>query len=89
MTSRLACYSLCALLCLGSCPVKAQETKNIPRLGFQSANAAENDGERLAVLREGLRELGYVENKNLLIEYRFADGKLERLPTLAAELVPA
>jgi putative tryptophan/tyrosine transport system substrate-binding protein len=87
MTSRLACYTLCALLCLGSYPVEAQETKNIPRLGFLSANAAENDGERLAVLREGLRELGYVENKNLLIEYRFADGKLERLPTLAAELV--
>jgi putative ABC transport system substrate-binding protein len=86
MTSRLACYTLCALLCVSSYPAEAQESKNIPRVGFLSAGAGQDDRDRLAVFREGLRELGYVEAKNILIEYRFADGKLDRLPELAAGL---
>lgn len=87
MMSKLACYTLCALLCVNSYPVEAQDSKNIPRLGFLSANAAQNESDRLAVFREGLRELGYIEAKNILIEYGFADGKLDRLPELAAGLV--
>ena len=86
MMSKLACYTLCALLCVDSYPVEAQDSKNIPRLGFLSANAAQNDSDRLAVFREALRELGYIEAKNILIEYRFADGKLDRLPELATAL---
>jgi putative ABC transport system substrate-binding protein len=66
---------------------QAQEQKNIPRLGFLSAGAAQDERDRLGVFREGLRELGVVEDKNVLIEYRFADGKLDRLPQLAAQLV--
>jgi putative ABC transport system substrate-binding protein len=84
MTSRFACYTLCALLCVSSYPAKAQESKNIPRLGFLSAGAAQDDRDRLAVFREGLRELGHIEAKNIFIEYRFAEGKLDRLPGLAA-----
>jgi putative ABC transport system substrate-binding protein len=86
MVTRFAGYTVCALLFVVSYPVKAQESKNIPRLGFLAAGAAQDDRDRLAVFREGLRELGYVEAKNILIEYRFADGKLERLPELAAGL---
>src|SRR5918999_3932141 len=86
MMSKLACYTLCALLCVKIYPVEAQDSKNIPRLGFLSANAAQNDSDRLAVFREALRELGYIEAKNILIEYRFADGKLDRLPELATAL---
>ena len=86
MTSRLLCYTLVALICVSIYPVQAQETKNTPRLGFLSAGAGQDDRERLAVFWEGLRELGYIEKKNIFIEHRFAEGKLERLPELAAEL---
>ncbi len=84
--TRFAGFTLCALLCVNSYPAKAQESKNIPRVGFLSAATAENDADRLAVFREGLRDLGYIETKNISIQYRFAEGKLERLPELAAGL---
>jgi putative ABC transport system substrate-binding protein len=74
------------LLFVSSYPAKAQESKNTPRLGFLSAGAAQDERDRLAVFREGLRDLGYIEKKNIFIEYRFAEGKLEQLPELAAEL---
>jgi putative tryptophan/tyrosine transport system substrate-binding protein len=86
MMTRFGGFGLCSLLCVGSYPVEAQESKNIPRLGFLSAGAAQDDGERLAVFSEALRDLGYIEKKNISIEYRFAEGKLERLPELAAGL---
>ena len=86
MKIRVAQLLSCILILVVSYPAEAQKAKNIPRLGFLSANAAQNDRDRLAIFQRGLRELGYVEAKNILVEYRFADGKLERLPRLAAEL---
>ena len=86
MNSTKTVNALFAVLLTISFHVEAQESKNIPRLGFLSANTAQNDRERLAVFREGLRELGYIEAKDILIEYRFADGKLDRLPEFAAGL---
>ena len=86
MTNRITCYALCALLFVSSYPAKAQEPKNIRRLGFLSAASAQSDSDRLAVFQHGLRELGYVEAKDILVEYRFAEGKLDRLPELAAGL---
>ena len=65
----------------------AQQPKKVPRIGFLgSTSFATNTGRREA-FRQGLRELGYVEGKNIVIEWRFADGKAERLPSLVAELV--
>lgn len=66
---------------------QAQQPKKAPRIGyltpaFRSANAA-----RIEAFRLGLRELGYVEGKNIVIEYRYAEGKLDRLHALATELV--
>jgi putative ABC transport system substrate-binding protein len=64
----------------------AQPAANIARIGWLGANPAPGRQMREAFL-QGLRDLGYVEGRNVVIEYRFAEGKLERYPALAAELV--
>src|SRR5687767_14957090 len=64
----------------------AQQPGKTPRVGLLYASAVGNSA-RLQAFREGLRELGYVEGKNIFIEYRYAEGKLDRYPALAAELV--
>jgi hypothetical protein len=66
---------------------QAQQPPANPRIGLLNTNAAAAFTARAEGFRQGLRELGYVEGKNIKIEYRYADGKLERLPVLAAELV--
>jgi putative ABC transport system substrate-binding protein len=65
--------------------VEAQQAKKIPRIGLLRAGAASDPS--VDAFRQGLRELGYIEGKNIFIEYRFAEEKLERLPALAEELV--
>ena len=66
---------------------EAQQPAKIPRIGILLAASASFYTARVEAFRQGLRELGYVEGKNILIEYRHAEGKAERLPDLAAELV--
>jgi len=66
---------------------QAQQTTKIPRIGYLSSNSIAAISARTEAFRQGLRELGYVEGKDILIEYRSGDGKLDRLPALAAELV--
>jgi putative tryptophan/tyrosine transport system substrate-binding protein len=77
-----------ALLALGAAPLaaEAQQAAKIARIGYLSPNLAASPHLREA-FRQGLRDLGYVEGRNVVIEYRDAEGKLERLPTIAAELV--
>ena len=58
----------------------------IPRIGYLSPNSPATNPARIEAFRQGLHELGYVEGKNIFIEYRYAEGKLDRLPALAAEL---
>ena len=65
---------------------RAQQT-NIARIGFLGLDSASSHAARLAALRAGLRDLGWLEGTNILIEYRWADGNYERLPGLADELV--
>jgi ABC-type uncharacterized transport system substrate-binding protein len=65
----------------------AQQPAKMPRIGYLNAVSPSNRSDRIEALRQGLRELGYVEGKNILIESRYAEGKLDRLPALAAELV--
>jgi putative ABC transport system substrate-binding protein len=66
---------------------QAQQPAKVPRIGFLGATSPSAISARLDAFRQGLRELGYVEGKNILIEYRYAEAKLDRLPALAAELV--
>jgi len=66
---------------------EAQQSKKIPRIGYLSSTSASVTSSRINAFHEGLRELGYVEGKNLVIEWRFAEGKLDRLLALTAELV--
>jgi len=65
----------------------AQQPKKVPRLGYLSSSDPATDSIRSEAIRRALRELGYVEGQNLAIEYRYGEGKLDRLPELAAELV--
>jgi ABC-type uncharacterized transport system substrate-binding protein len=68
---------------------EAQQTRKLPRIGYLAPGYLESPDTQaiLAALRQGLREHGYVEGQNIIIEYRAADGKMERLPRLATELV--
>ena len=65
---------------------RAQQAGKVPRIGYLSPSSV-GFAARDEAFRQGLRELGYVEGKNIVIEYRFAEGKFDRLPDLAAELV--
>jgi putative tryptophan/tyrosine transport system substrate-binding protein len=66
---------------------EAQQPVKIPRIGYLTASFLSAVSPRIEAFRQGLRELGYVEGKNIVIEYRSADGKFDRLPDLASELV--
>jgi putative ABC transport system substrate-binding protein len=67
----------------------AQTKGKVWRIGFLGASPAAGYETRIEALRAGLREFGYVEGRNLTVDFRWADGKYERLPALAAELVRA
>jgi putative ABC transport system substrate-binding protein len=66
--------------------VEAQQAKKVPRVGFLSADAAADSSPAINAFRQGLRELGYIEGQNIAIDWRFAEGRLDRLTTLATEL---
>jgi putative ABC transport system substrate-binding protein len=67
--------------------VEAQQPTKIQRIGYLTANSSSVELPRIETFRQGLRAFGYIEGQNLAIDYRFTDGKFERLPDVAAELV--
>jgi putative ABC transport system substrate-binding protein len=89
MTFNSMATSLVAILLLlvGSLTVQAQPTVKVYRVGFMSPLAAYPESSSLRAFRQGLRELGYVEGTNIIIEKRFAEGRPERFPELIAELL--
>ena len=87
MSKKVIRLALCAMLFALCFPVAAQQPKKAPRIAFFSSTSPSIISARVEAFRQGLRELGYVEGKNIVIEYRYAEGKPDRLPSLAAELV--
>jgi len=79
--------ALCTMLFAVCSPTDAQQPTKIPRIGYLGVNSLNVNPDRREAFRQGLRELGYVEGKNIVIEWRSAEGKSDRLPGLAAELV--
>jgi len=85
---KISSLALCALLYTLCLPVSAQQPARIARIGYISGTgSASNPGPYVEALRRGLRDLGYVEGKNFEIEFRGAEGKVETVPNLVAELI--
>ena len=87
MSRRIFWCPLCALLFALSVLVEAQQPKKVARVGYLAAVSASADAPRLEAFRQGLRDLGYIEGQNIIIEFRHEDRGFQRLPELAAELV--
>jgi putative ABC transport system substrate-binding protein len=88
LTSKVLVPAALGAMLFALCSVaEAQQAKKIPRLGLLIASSPSPASARIEAFRHGLRELGYVEGKNIVIEYRYAEGKPDRLPALAAELL--
>jgi putative ABC transport system substrate-binding protein len=81
---KLFCFALSVFLIALCFSAEAQQPKNVHRIGYQSAGTS---AAREEAFRQGLRELGYVEGQNIIIEWRFAQGKLDQVPRNAADLV--
>jgi putative ABC transport system substrate-binding protein len=87
MKAKLIVYALSALILTRIHLAEAQQLKKVPRIGYLSSTSSSAGSSRIEAFRQGLRELEYVEGKDIIIEWRYAEGKLDRLPALAAELV--
>jgi putative tryptophan/tyrosine transport system substrate-binding protein len=87
MKAKLIVYALSALILTMIHLAEAQQLKKVPRIGYLSSTSSSAGSSRIEAFRQGLRELEYIEGKNIIIEWRYAEGKLDRLPALAAELV--
>jgi putative ABC transport system substrate-binding protein len=87
MKIKMTVLTLCALLFALCFSASAQQPKRVPQVGYLSASSASEALPRTEAFRRGLRELGYVEGNNIVLEFCYAEGKFDRLPALAAELV--
>jgi putative ABC transport system substrate-binding protein len=87
ITKTLAHFCLLITVLLITGLVEAQQPKRIPQIGYLSYGSEEIDKSLVAALKQGLRELGYLEGRNILIEQRYAAGRSEKLPELLAELI--
>ena len=87
MKKKITFLTLCAMLFALCLSAEAQQPKKVWRIGYLSAFDAATESARSETIRLALRELGYVEGQNIATEYRYAEGKQDRFPELAAELV--
>ena len=87
MITKIILGWLTTVLLITNCYVHAQQPAKLPRIGYLAGNPLSGMSARVEAFRRGLHDLGYVEGKNIVIEWRSAEGNLDRLPALAAELV--
>jgi putative ABC transport system substrate-binding protein len=87
MKKKIAVFALSALLFALCFPVWAQQPTKVPRVGFLDPTSRAVSNARIESFQQGLRKFGYIDGKNIAIEYRFADGKAEPLHDFANELV--
>ena len=85
--NRMGIFAIVLTFAFGGVAAMAQQPTKVARIGFLLAVSPSAAAARTEASRQGLRELGYVEGKNIVIESRYAEEKLDRLPALAAELV--
>jgi putative tryptophan/tyrosine transport system substrate-binding protein len=89
MKKKITVLTLCAMLFALCSSAEAQQAGKVPRIGFLGNSTASGSAVSLETFRQELSKLGWIEGKNITIEYRFAEQKSERLPELAADLVPS
>src|SRR5215468_1639894 len=87
MKSKIIAYSILAVTFLIFRLAEAQETAKVAKVGVLASTSRSLNAAREDSLWQGLRQLGYIDGKNITMEYRYADGQLDRLPQLATELV--
>ena len=87
MCKKIISLALCTMLLAFCYSASAQQPKKVPRIGYLSATSLSAIAGRTEAFRQGLRELGLLEGKNIVIEWRSSEGKADRLPGLVAELV--
>jgi putative tryptophan/tyrosine transport system substrate-binding protein len=85
MSGKIFIWLLATVLLTTAPPTDAQQPTNVPRIGYVATTAPDTPNN--LAFRRGLRDLGYIEGKNILVEDRYAEGKADRIPSLVAELV--
>ena len=86
MKTKITVLTLGAMLYALCLPATAQQPKKVPQIGYLSSGDPASESGRSESIRLALRERGYIEGQNIAIEYRYAEGKRDRVPELAAEL---
>jgi putative ABC transport system substrate-binding protein len=88
MNRKITVLTLCAVLFALCTSAEAQQLTKVSRIGYVSGTGSPSDpGPNIEAFRQGLRDLGYIEGKNIFVEYRYAQGKLDQVPELLAEVV--
>jgi len=87
MKKKITLLALCAMLLALCFPARGQQPKKVYRIGYLSSQDSAGEAARAEAIRRALREFGYIEGQNIVTEYRYAAGKRDRFPELAADLV--
>jgi putative ABC transport system substrate-binding protein len=88
MKGKITVLTLCAMLFVLCFSAEAQQPERVPRIGYVSTTGDPNNpGSHIAAFRQGLRSLSYIEGKNIVVQYRYLEGKIDRTPDVVAELM--